>query len=381
MSKVKYEKTIGIYFPTYGSGGARRHLTELLNRWDKYSEVKFIIFGPHELEKVIPNLSSISFQRVSALERGFVIRFLWELFLSYRLFSNLSVLFVPLGSYVGFFRPFVTMSRNLLLYDSKEIARMDLFSSKIATHFNRYIQLYTFYNASRIIFISEYAKEIICKIKNSFKLKSIVINHGVSTDFFYDDRVFLDISEYSRNNPFKILYVSSFYEYKNHRNLLECISRISDEYPIELILIGDFSSSKNQVEFSDLISEYNRIIGYEIIKCFQHLDLFEVGAYFKSSDMFVFPSSVENMPNVLIEAMASFLPIASSNVRPMPEFLCDCGLYFDPLSLDSMEYVIESFIKDKNLRKEFSLKARNRAMIYSWDVTSINTMNVILDKI
>jgi glycosyltransferase involved in cell wall biosynthesis len=372
-------KRIGIYFPTFGSGGARRHLSELLVRWDNNSDVKFIVFGPIELEKVIPYPSSIKFQRVPALEKGFLIRFLWELFISHRIFNNLSVLFVPLGSYVGLFRPFVTMSRNLLLYDNKEIARIELFSTKIITYLNRYIQLFCFDNANRIIFISEYAQKIVCGLRRSYWLKSSIINHGVSNDFFFDARNHNSISDYSRNKPFKILYVSSFYEYKNHKILFESISKIAFNYPIKLILIGEFPSIKKQFEFNNLINSYNAIHGYEIIEILQKLDLSEVGEHYQSSDMFIFPSSVENMPNILIEAMASSLPIASSNVLPMPEFLGDCGIYFNPLDIDSIEHAIMTLITDARLREILSIKAKNRAANFTWDKTSSLTLNILLN--
>jgi glycosyltransferase involved in cell wall biosynthesis len=375
------KKRIGIYFPTFGSGGARRHLSELLVRWDNNSDVIFILFGPKELEKVIPYPSSIKFQRVSALEKGFLIRFLWELFISHRIFNNLSVLFVPLGSYVGLFRPFVTMSRNLLLYDNKEIARIDLFSTKIITYLNRYVQLFCFDNASRIIFISEYARKIVCGIRSSYKHKSLIINHGISDDFFFDQRKHNSISEYSKNKPFKILYVSSFYEYKNHKILFESISKIAINYPIKLILIGEFPSYKMQDEFNKLINIYNAKYSCEIIEVLQNLNLNEVGEYYKSSDMFVFPSSVENMPNILIEAMASSLPIASSNVPPMPEFLGNCGFYFDPYNIDSINNGILSLINNLNLREELSNKAQNRASRYSWDTTSKETLSLLLEII
>jgi len=43
-------------------------------------------------------------------------------------------------------------------------------------------------------------------------------------------------------------------------------------------------------------------------------------------DLFIFASSCENMPNTLLEGMASDLPIACSNRGPMPEVLRDGGV-------------------------------------------------------
>ena len=43
--------------------------------------------------------------------------------------------------------------------------------------------------------------------------------------------------------------------------------------------------------------------------------------FLSNCDLFIFGSSCENMPNTLVEGMASGLPILSSNRGPMPEIL------------------------------------------------------------
>ncbi len=57
---------------------------------------------------------------------------------------------------------------------------------------------------------------------------------------------------------------------------------------------------------------------------------------YHAADVFVFASSCENLPNILLEAMAAGLPIACSSRGPMPEILGTSGLYFDPLRPKSL---------------------------------------------
>ena len=56
----------------------------------------------------------------------------------------------------------------------------------------------------------------------------------------------------------------------------------------------------------------------------------ELHSEYKDADLGVFASSCENLPIILIEKMASGLPIACSNKGPMPEVLGSAGVYFDP---------------------------------------------------
>ena len=72
------------------------------------------------------------------------------------------------------------------------------------------------------------------------------------------------------------------------------------------------------------------------------------------------------MPNTLIEAMSSGLPILSSNYPPMPEFLGSAGIYFDPLSKISIKASVLKILENKHLAFEIaneSLKMSNR---FSW---------------
>ena len=50
------------------------------------------------------------------------------------------------------------------------------------------------------------------------------------------------------------------------------------------------------------------------------------------------------MPNILIESMASGLPIVCSDKQPMPEFLGKNGFYFNAKSVDSIVDAIERML-------------------------------------
>ena len=70
----------------------------------------------------------------------------------------------------------------------------------------------------------------------------------------------------------------------------------------------------------------------------------EIHHCYMSSDAFVFASSCENLPNILIEAMASGMPIICSSLGPMPEVLGEQGLYFDPFEPETLKSGIKKSI-------------------------------------
>lgn len=72
-------------------------------------------------------------------------------------------------------------------------------------------------------------------------------------------------------------------------------------------------------------------------------------AWFRSADIFVLPSLVEGMPNVLLEAMVCGTPVISSQCPHGPQEILDdsrCGLLCDVNSVDGLADAIRSTLQD-----------------------------------
>jgi len=84
------------------------------------------------------------------------------------------------------------------------------------------------------------------------------------------------------------------------------------------------------------------------------------------ADAFVFASSCETFGQILIEAMASGLPIASSDIGAAREILGDSALYFDPKNPASIFSALEKLLQDPELRASMSQNNFEKAKQYSW---------------
>jgi len=102
---------------------------------------------------------------------------------------------------------------------------------------------------------------------------------------------------------------------------------------------------------------------------------------YKDSDLFIFASTCENMPNILIEAMTAGLPIVCSDKQPMPEFLKDGAMYFDAKNSNSIENAIESMIRNIEQRKELAEKSKSYSTKFSWEKCANETFNFIANCI
>jgi glycosyltransferase involved in cell wall biosynthesis len=95
------------------------------------------------------------------------------------------------------------------------------------------------------------------------------------------------------------------------------------------------------------------------------------------SDICVFASSCENMPNILLEGMASGLPIACSRRGPMPEVLGDAGVYFDPESPADIARALRELIDSPSLRAELARRSFDRVQMFSWSRCASETFGFL----
>jgi len=96
----------------------------------------------------------------------------------------------------------------------------------------------------------------------------------------------------------------------------------------------------------------------------------ELQEIYASSDIFVFPSRTETFGNVILEAMASGLPVVAAYAGGVKESLIDMsnGLAFTPGDEKEMADCILRLVVDSKLRKILADNARSFALARTWDV-------------
>ena len=103
----------------------------------------------------------------------------------------------------------------------------------------------------------------------------------------------------------------------------------------------------------------------------------ELPPVYADCDGFVFASSCENLPNVLLEAMSSGLPIACSDRQPMPKILGGGGVYFDPSDTGDIARALHHLITSPEARESYAAIAYERARDYSWERCADDTFSFL----
>jgi glycosyltransferase involved in cell wall biosynthesis len=77
--------------------------------------------------------------------------------------------------------------------------------------------------------------------------------------------------------------------------------------------------------------------------------------------------------------MASGIPIACSNLGPMPEVLGDAGVYFNPEKPSEIADALLRLISNPDLRLKNALLAYKQAQKYTWERCADETFHFIAE--
>jgi glycosyltransferase involved in cell wall biosynthesis len=366
---------IGIDATNIRAGGGLVHLLELLKHAnperDGFSSV--VIWANKETLYSIDEQSWIV-KKQCKFARNFFSRILWQWLCLGKLIKqeNCSILFSPGGSVLSSFEPTVTMSQNLLPFEWDEIKRysLSIFSFKLILL--RLIQLHTFKKSSGVIYLTQYAKNIVTSKMNDAKGMSDIISHGIDKRFFRKPKEQKSISTYSVNNPFKIIYVSPLEPYKHHVNVIRAVSRLKKMgIPIFLELYGPASREFVNKALVSELQEYDP--KSEFMRYYGNIDHSEIQEKYFSADAAIFASSCETFGQTLIEGLASGLPTACSEISAMKELLGNNGTYFNPLDPDDISKTLEAMINSVDIRMGYAQGGYSQAKKYSWERCAVET--------
>ncbi|AWW45644.1 glycosyltransferase family 1 protein [Polynucleobacter paneuropaeus] len=353
---------LGIDATNIHQGGGVTHLVQLLSAASPREQgiSKITVWCSPKTAALFPEKPWLKIRSGAWMEGGSLKRFFFQhLFLSLEMRrAGCEIVFFPGGTLplISLLPP-VTISQNMLPFELDKAALFGRFSLMYLKFCAlRLLQSISFNRAVGIIFLSKYAQD---KINKCVKINGLqkLIPHGIEPRFIGKARIQKSIDAYSITEPFRFLYVSILMPYKHQIEVIRAIKELRDSgWPIALDLIGPFWSwygkaVQNEINNLDPDGDFIQYLGekpFEALHC----------AYQKS-DAFIFASSCENLPNILIEAMASGIPVACSSEGPMPEILGIEGIYFDPRIVFSIKNSLSQLMSSPEKR---ALNAKNASI-------------------
>jgi len=219
--------------------------------------------------------------------------------------------------------------------------------------------------ATTVVAVSDYVKD---RVKKDFGIESVVIPLSVDSQKFEPapDKKALRHALGLPDSPV-ICMVSSIEDRRKRADMIikampAILENVKDA---TLVLAG-----KTTPEIMSYLSGLAHDLGIEDhVTITGRLDDLKIRNYLAASDIFVLPSKEEAGGLVVLEAMATGLPVICSNSGGITEYIHDGynGVLFDCDSVDDLADKVVGLIQDRNKAGSMAHNARELAASkYSW---------------
>jgi len=157
--------------------------------------------------------------------------------------------------------------------------------------------------------------------------------------------------------PF-VLSVGGLTRRKGVDDCLRALAVVSGRgHPFTLLIIGEGEEKENLLGLSRGLGIGDRVV------FLGNISREEISGYYGISDIFCLAALQDAAPNVVLEAMAAGLPVASTRVGGIPEYVADgaTGLLVRPGDVPGLAEKLEALIRDAGMRKRLGAAGRKRA--------------------
>lgn len=203
-------------------------------------------------------------------------------------------------------------------------------------------------NSAQLVANSEGLKKRALSYENRFPIE--IIENGVDSKFFLP-------GEKRKREFIYILFVSRLIEGKGLQYIIPALKDVNSDVidkcgrSIQLVIVGD-GPYRSQLEAIVSQTETADIVKFEGRKQKEQLRY-----YYQEADLFILPSLSEGMPNAVLEAMASGLPILMTPCEGSSELIKDNGIVS---TLEDFPHNLAKLCADNKLRDKMGENSLKR---------------------
>jgi glycosyltransferase involved in cell wall biosynthesis len=216
--------------------------------------------------------------------------------------------------------------------------------------------------AAHVFTVSEFSRADICARYRVPADRISVIRNGVDRSrFFPGDAGRGAVLRRGLEPGGYVLCVGRLEPRKNHATLVRAHARLGPEAP-PLVLVGQRDFGYRSL-FEALASSPAR----ERVRILEDVADDELPALYRHSLVFAYPAFAEGFGMPVLEAMASGVPVVTSDTTALPEVTGGCALHVPPGDAAALAAALGALIADRALRADLSRRALARAARFDWD--------------
>ncbi len=222
--------------------------------------------------------------------------------------------------------------------------------------------------ADRIITVSEYSKNDICKLYNIEASKIDIAYNGVNDSYFpIDEKEKTNIRiKYTDGKPY-FIFVGSLHPRKNLVGLFLAfdIYKKQTKSNSKLVIVGNKQYWTKAIKNTYLKMEYKSDVIF-----LGHLSPEILNKLVSSALAMMYVSYFEGFGIPIIEAFKAETAVITSNVTSMPEVAADAALLINPFDPKEIANAMAKVESDTTFRQNLILKGKERAKLFSWNYTA-----------
>jgi glycosyltransferase involved in cell wall biosynthesis len=179
------------------------------------------------------------------------------------------------------------------------------------------------------------------------------------------ERRFFTSRTYESRGQLRLLYAGTWLDQRGIFYLRDALRKVRPLIPALTMTFAGPGAPGEEIHrfFGDELA--SRIVVQPTVSAERMPDLYA------EHDIFVFPSIVEGLPNVLMEAMASGMPVITTETCGMPDIIENDfnGLLIPPADAAALEEVILRLANCEDLRRKLGMAARETMKRFTWERT------------
>jgi len=201
------------------------------------------------------------------------------------------------------------------------------------------------------------------RFQSSFKAKIRVVYNGLDIEWLQNETV--RKPEMSQDSWKVILAVARVSRWKRHDLALSAFEQVAKSDPFtHLVCIG--AADQFELKWWDYLQERSRFSEFsERIHWIGQVD--DVRPWYKAAELLVLPSENEPFGRVLVEAMASGVPVIATRSGGAPEVVRHNkdGILVTPGSVRELAGAMQKVLRDDRLRTHLSIAGQERSKAFS----------------
>ena len=266
--------------------------------------------------------------------------------------------------------PYVLSLRNA------DVPRPELSESRLFQAPMKWLVRRLWRRADGLVSVSAGLRDEVLKLEPDLDVR--VIPNGVDTQRFRPSEE-PKRREWSIRHPLRILYVGRLRSFKGLQDLMDALPMVQRAVPVRVDLVGD-GPYKEKLE-----DQLQKLALQNVVRFRGRLPRDEMPQVYREADLLVLPSYAEGMPNAILEALASGLPVVATNIEGSRELVRSGveGELIPTHSPEALARAIMALASNPEKLSRCGAAARQRAMSFSWEKVAddyLDAMNIVLKR-